>query len=89
MIQLGILTSDIGYLNLIRAGYLHRDISIGNVLWKEGGRMMATIQDKDVSLLLQNRAICTGFVIDGDMAVELGAYIHESGMETQPVRCPC
>jgi hypothetical protein len=86
-----VLTSATGYLNLIEAGYLHGDISIGNVLWKKDGQRMAptSIQDEEICALLRDPRIgdlCTGFLIDGDMAIKVDI---QNEMRTRSVRCLC
>jgi hypothetical protein len=98
IIQFGVrLTSDTGYLNLIQAGYFHRDISIGSVLWQKNGQSTEPMQAEDegsIGLLLQDGRIgglCRGFVIDGDMGVKLETYLGQQdlGAKSVRLRCPC
>jgi hypothetical protein len=52
---------------------------------------MNPITDKDIRSLLPNdgtEVLCTGFVIDGDMAVELKTYFGKERMGSRLVRCP-
>ena len=76
------------------AGVLHRDISIGNVLFlKDGRRTVQPIEEtmgdcpslssnnyrRHLALLVKRYptfAKCYGYVIDGDMAIELKLYFE-------------
>ncbi|KAF5346101.1 hypothetical protein D9757_014022 [Collybiopsis confluens] len=83
----------LGYYNMCQKGFQHRDISIGNVLMVdnpiESARFhidtLGGASDRDVLLnilsLCKDLNIsnqCTGFVIDGDMAVNWETYFKES-----------
>ncbi|KAF8511365.1 hypothetical protein JB92DRAFT_2639550, partial [Gautieria morchelliformis] len=54
---------------LFAKGYLHRDISIGNILARDKPqeRTPAMIEKNDAILSNQD---CLGFIIDGDLAIE-------------------
>ncbi|KAF5378967.1 hypothetical protein D9757_009088 [Collybiopsis confluens] len=95
---LAIVHAHLGYYNMCQMGYQHRDISIGNVLMTdepiEGAHFQIDILDdasatRDVrlnilslckELNISNR--CTGFVIDGDMAVDWKFCFEESPSHT-------
>ena len=77
---------------MIERGFQHRDISIGNVLWLKEPRtttsVFETFQDESApaesqialeAQLKQSRIKdrCRGFVIDGDMSIELKSYFSE------------
>ena len=111
----------IGWFNLIQKGYLHRDISIGNVammedavttkafgILKEEGwnttveGMTEELQklkiDSSAKATWENKLIaslhdlgvtdkCHGFVIDGDMAINMVDYFNEEHPGSRSVRC--
>jgi hypothetical protein len=78
---------------LIERGFHHRDISMGNVLWSKDAKQtrpaletfgdehgeVAGTQESLRSQLAQSEVEnrCHGFVIDGDLAVELKLYFSE------------
>jgi hypothetical protein len=91
----------VGYRNLIEKGFQHRDISIGNVLWLDKPRITRSVFETfgsnsapagyEISLeaqLEQSRIkdSCQGFVIDGDMAIELESYFLKDHEESRSVR---
>ncbi|KAF5361345.1 hypothetical protein D9757_012331 [Collybiopsis confluens] len=90
---LALVHAHLGYYNMCQKGYQHRDISIGNVLMVDKPIESAHFRidtpgdasDRDVrvnilslckDLNISNQ--CTGFVIDGDMAVNWETYFEES-----------
>ncbi|KAF5374056.1 hypothetical protein D9757_010723 [Collybiopsis confluens] len=90
---LALVHAHLGYHNMCQKGYQHRDISIGNVLMVDEPIESAHFHidtpddasDRDVrvnilslckDLNISNQ--CTGFVIDGDMAVNWETYFKES-----------
>ncbi|KAF5346099.1 hypothetical protein D9757_014020 [Collybiopsis confluens] len=90
---LALVHAHLGYYNMCQKGYQHRDISIGNVLMVDEPIESAHFHidtpgdasDRDVrvnilslckDLNISNQ--CTGFVIDGDMAVNWKTYFEES-----------
>ena len=73
----------------VEENLLHRDISIGNVLWLEAPRLTKPVGEslRDRSSPSHYRRLldelvkeckisnlCTGFVIDGDMAIKFKPY---------------
>jgi hypothetical protein len=110
----------IGWFNLIQQGYLHRDISIGNlvmvddavtteafgILKKENRNttvvgITEALQDLNINFSekatwekrltaalhdLGNTDKCTGFVIDGDMAIKMNDYFDKEHTDSRSVR---
>jgi hypothetical protein len=87
---------------LIEKGFQHRDISIGNVLWLDQPRTTQSVFETfegdsapadfevDLKAQLQQSHVkdrCQGFVIDGDMAIELESYFLEDREGSRSVRC--
>ena len=95
-----------GYRNLIQASFLHRDISIGNVLLHEEGKEVKSVfanlalngfdadsrpEDSSAKLaaLLKQAGIdnqCHGFLIDGDMCINLNEYFSTNREGSRSVR---
>ncbi|KAF5374079.1 hypothetical protein D9757_010719 [Collybiopsis confluens] len=89
---LALVHAHLGYYNMCQKGFQHRDISIGNVLMVNKPIESAhfhidtsNARDRDVrvnilslctDLNISNQ--CTGFLIDGDMAVNWETYFKES-----------
>ncbi|KAF5345238.1 hypothetical protein D9757_014076 [Collybiopsis confluens] len=90
---LALVHAHLGYYNMCQKGFQHRDISIGNVLMVDEPiesahfhiDTLGDASDRDVrvnilslckDLNISNQ--CTGFVIDGDMAVNWKTYFEES-----------
>ncbi|KAF5361353.1 hypothetical protein D9757_012323 [Collybiopsis confluens] len=90
---LALVHAHLGYYNMCQKGFQHRDISIGNVLMVDNPiesahfhiDTLGDASDRDVrvnilslckDLNISNQ--CTGFVIDGDMAVNWETYFEGS-----------
>jgi len=87
----------LGYRHLIERGFHHRDISMGNILWsKDAKRTRSAHETLDGDLTTESqkrlhsqfvqseiRDHCHGFVIDGDLAIELEPYFTEDRTNTQ------
>ncbi|EIW80211.1 hypothetical protein CONPUDRAFT_137525 [Coniophora puteana RWD-64-598 SS2] len=89
----------IGYWNMLRKGYQHRDISIGNMLRCETAQAKASLSEvlaimlRDINISDSRKALlkklkdllerlkiddqCKGFVIDGDLAINLREYFFD------------
>ncbi|KAJ3730942.1 hypothetical protein DFJ43DRAFT_1082134 [Lentinula guzmanii] len=90
---LAVVHAHTGYYNMCREKYQHRDLSIGNVLMVD--EPMETepfvIPDpnatqREILELCKKLKIndqCTGFVIDGDMAVTWNSYFTEEHLGTK------
>lgn len=86
LLVLAILHAILGYRNIIFGGFQHRDISIGNVLFLEEPKKTKPLLDNleraspDLRDLIQKLGIndqCHGFIIDGDLAIELKTYFAD------------
>ncbi|EIW76053.1 hypothetical protein CONPUDRAFT_169241 [Coniophora puteana RWD-64-598 SS2] len=88
----------LGYWNMLRKGFQHRDISIGNVLLSKAAQRKESVLQKVLDLLSPQRRgeigeraetlkkikellealeiddKCKGFVIDGDLSINLSGY---------------
>jgi hypothetical protein len=75
---------------LIERGFHHRDISMGNILRSKNAKLAKSAletfagdptetQERLFSQLAQSEVkdLCHGFVIDGDLAVELKTYFSK------------
>jgi hypothetical protein len=92
-----VLTDEAGYRHLIERGFHHRDISMGNILWSKDAKCTRSAHgtlDGDLTTESQKRLHsqfvqseigdhCHGFVIDGDLAIELEPYFTEDRTNTQ------
>ncbi|KAJ7690295.1 hypothetical protein B0H16DRAFT_1857212 [Mycena metata] len=73
-ICIGIAHALLGWLSYYQSGWMHRDISIGNVLLT-----LAQI-GKDINALIEKLEIgskCTAFVTDGDLAIQWTTYFDD------------
>ncbi|KIJ34195.1 hypothetical protein M422DRAFT_263686 [Sphaerobolus stellatus SS14] len=62
----GVLHAMLGHWVLFKAGWLHRDISIGNVLLMMEPEARKPIEEFELGEYYFNK--CNGFIIDGDLA---------------------
>ena len=91
------LTFHRGYYNMCQKNYQHRDLSIGNVLMVDEPVKSEPFDIPDPQNEVQEEILCvckelkidnqcTGFVIDGDMAVDWNTYFDEEHAGTKSVR---
>ncbi|KAJ3979152.1 hypothetical protein F5890DRAFT_1642082 [Lentinula detonsa] len=88
-----VLHAHLGYYNMCQKNYQHRDLSIGNVLMVDEPIKTERFDihnpnetQKEILDLCRNLGIndhCTGFVIDGDLAVDWDRHFTEENLATR------
>ncbi|KIK53212.1 hypothetical protein GYMLUDRAFT_207582 [Collybiopsis luxurians FD-317 M1] len=89
-----VLHAHLGYYNMCQKNYQHRDLSIGNVLMVDEPVKSKPFDIPDPKNQVQEEILrvckelkiddqCTGFVIDGDMAVDWNTYFNEEHVGTK------
>ncbi|KIJ34210.1 hypothetical protein M422DRAFT_138163, partial [Sphaerobolus stellatus SS14] len=71
----GVLHAMLGHWVLFKAGWLHRDVNIGNVLLMMEPEARKSIEKFELGEYYFNE--CNGFIIDGDLAVRWNDITHE------------
>ncbi|KZS87211.1 hypothetical protein SISNIDRAFT_383202, partial [Sistotremastrum niveocremeum HHB9708] len=67
-----------GHWNMFKNDWLHRDVSLGNVMILETPELREHVLDFDDPLIgLTTQAECEGMVIDGDHAIRWWCRIRE------------
>ncbi|KIK64279.1 hypothetical protein GYMLUDRAFT_410597 [Collybiopsis luxurians FD-317 M1] len=89
-----VLHAHLGYYNMCQKNYQHRDLSIGNVLMVDEPVKSEPFNIPNPKNEVQEEILrvckelkiddqCTGFVIDGDMAVDWNTYFTEEHVGTK------
>ncbi|KIM24043.1 hypothetical protein M408DRAFT_331965 [Serendipita vermifera MAFF 305830] len=77
---IAVIHSVIGHWNLFRAGWLHRDVSVGNILILE--EPVSKTAPAGIHADFEHQTQCSGILIDGDAMINVGIERRPGGFRS-------